>query len=289
MTVYQPLSIGQCATLACLLEVTAPKPGNVHRGADFEDITFLDFALSAVAIGPTFERASELSVGQLILRSIEATQQVVQSNTNLGLVLLMAPLAKVAPSEALTDGIKRVLASLTPQDAAEVYSAIQIANPGGMGKVDEHDISSKPPSSLIEAMALAADRDLIARQYINHFQDCQSLCARMLHRRQQGMGLMETIVHAHVEQMAAHPDSLIARKCGQATSEKSAALAAKILAAGQPGEEEYEIGLADLDFWLRSDGHRRNPGTTADMIGAALFWLLRTGQLKPPFALEYRL
>ena len=208
---------------------------------------------------------------------------MVTTNTNLGLVLLMTPLAKVDCTEGLNSGANRVLSNLTSQDAAEVYKAIGFANPGGMGKVETHDVASSPPGSLVEAMVLASDRDLIAKQYTSGFADLERLCDYLLAVHQGGLGIMESIVHAHIWQMAEHADSLIARKCGQATSDKSATLAAKVLASGGPREEDYEIALGDLDFWLRSDGHKRNPGTTADMIGAALFWLLRTGKLMPPF------
>ena len=91
----QSLSVGQCATLACLLEVTAPKPGNVHRGADFEDISFDDFVASAVAIGPVIEKATSHNVGQTVLLAVTATRSFVATNTNLGTVLLIAPLATV--------------------------------------------------------------------------------------------------------------------------------------------------------------------------------------------------
>lgn len=277
------MSIGQCATTACLLEVTAPKPGNVHRGADFEDVTFLDFALSAVAIGPIFDQASNLSAGQLILQAIEATRRVVNTNTNLGLMLLMAPLAKISAARSLKEGAAEVLSELTAQDAADVYKAIGVANPGGMGKVDQHDVAATPPSNLLDAMAIAAERDLIAKQYTTNFADLGDLCDRLLAVYSSTRSLTTAIVNAHVWQMAQHPDSLIARKCGAATSIQSAAFASQVLESGSPGDEDYENALGDFDFWLRSDGHKRNPGTTADMIGAALFWLLRTGQLSPPF------
>ena len=91
---YDNLTLGQKVTLACMLEVSAPKPGNVHRGADFEDLTFYDFIQSAVAIGSVFERHQVLSLGQLVFAAVEATRSVVSTNTNLGLILLMAPLAK---------------------------------------------------------------------------------------------------------------------------------------------------------------------------------------------------
>src|SRR5204863_6766460 len=140
-----------------------------HRGADFEDVTFLDFAISAAAIGPVFERASELTVGKLLLEGVQATRRVVSTNTNLGLLLLMAPLAKIAPGESLQVGAQRVLALLTSQDASDAYSAIALANPGGLGKVEEHDVSAEPPKDLLVAMKMAAERDLIAKQYVTDF------------------------------------------------------------------------------------------------------------------------
>src|SRR5947207_2561543 len=106
-----PLSIGQCATLACLLEVTAPKVGNVHRGADFENLTFTDFAVSAVAIGPAMERGEE-GVWRAVLESVRATRHLVDTNTNLGMVLLIAPLAAVPRAEPLESGIGKVLRNL---------------------------------------------------------------------------------------------------------------------------------------------------------------------------------
>src|SRR4029079_15757788 len=96
------LSVGQCATLACLLEATAPKVGNVHRGADFEDLTFIDFVASAVAIGPAMEEAVTTGVGSAVRDAIVATRAAARSNTNLGMVLLLAPLAAVPIKTRLT-------------------------------------------------------------------------------------------------------------------------------------------------------------------------------------------
>ena len=84
--------------------------------------------------------------------------------------------------------------------------------------------------------------------------------------------------------MPSHGDSLIARKCGAgAVAAGFAAGRARCCEAGQPGDENYYAALADFDFWLRADGHRRNPGTTADLIAAALFAGLRDGLLPPPW------
>jgi triphosphoribosyl-dephospho-CoA synthase len=91
--------------------------------------------------------------------------------------------------------------------------------------------------------------------------------------------LSDSIVHAHVRQLAKTPDSLIARKCGVEIARESADRAAAVLASGAPGDAAYQSALATFDAWLRADGHRRNPGTTADLIAAGLFVLLREGRV----------
>src|SRR5437762_13578938 len=116
------LSIGQCATLACLLEATAPKVGNVHRGADFENLTFSDFVVSAVAIGPAMEAAASTGVGRAVYDAVAATRQVVSTNTNLGMAMLFAPLAAVPRGERLTSAsVGSILRGLTPEDSRLVY------------------------------------------------------------------------------------------------------------------------------------------------------------------------
>jgi triphosphoribosyl-dephospho-CoA synthase len=98
-----------------------------------------------------------------------------------------------------------------------------------------------------------------------------------------GWTLTETIVRTHLELLAEHPDSLIARKCGLELAKKVSAMAGRALESGLPGDADYYAAAADLDFWLRSDGNRRNPGTTADLVAAGLFAALRDGLLPPPW------
>src|SRR5262249_5685863 len=149
------------------------KPGNVHRGSDFEDLTYLDFAISAAVIGPVFDLTASAQrpprVGSLVLAGVEATRSAVATNTNLGMLLLFAPLAIVPRHEPLASGVKRVLSHLNADDSRDVYAAIRLAQPGGLGKVPEADIHATPPEDLRAAMQLAADRDLVARQYVNDF------------------------------------------------------------------------------------------------------------------------
>jgi triphosphoribosyl-dephospho-CoA synthase len=283
--VDQRWSIGQCATLACLLEVTASKPGNVHRGCDFEDMTFLDFAVSAAALGPVMDTAPDVGVGATVLRAVRATRQWVAVNTNLGSVLLIAPLACVPTDQPLATGVVEVLARLTPEDTEQVYEAIRLAQPGGLGRTDQMDVADSPPTDLLAAMRLAAERDLVARQYVNGFQQVfQVAVPSLVDGVRAGCRLTDAVIHTQMRLMREFPDSLIARKCGAQVAQRSADLAARVLDAGQPGEDAYHRALADLDFWLRSDGNRRNPGTTADLLAAALFVILRERLIPPPFA-----
>ena len=278
------LEIGQCATLACLLEVTAPKPGNVHRGADFEDLRFSDFLASAVAIAPAMQEASSLGVGRTVAQAIQATRAVVATNTNLGTVLLMAPLAAVPRDESLADGIAKVLSSLTARDSELVYAAIGQAKPGGMGKVDEMDVGDQPPSSLFVAMKAAAERDLVAAQYVNGFSTVLDFVVpNLLQCQSRGWTVTNAIIHTQMKLMSEFPDSLIARKCGVEVADQSSVMARRALDAGHPDSPNFSRQAAELDFWLRSDGHRRNPGTTADLIAAGLFATLRDNRLERPF------
>ena len=276
------LTVGQCATLACMLEVAAPKPGNVHRGADFEDVTFVEFMMSAVAIGPAMDSAEQHGVGATVLGAIRATRALVASNTNLGSVLLIAPLAAVPREESLAEGIQNILQRLTPVDCYDVYSAIRLAQPGGLGRAPSMDVADEPPDDLLAAMRIGAGHDLVARQYVEGFSLVQEIARRLVAAVERRGSLSQGIVETHVRLMSEYPDSLIARKCGDDVAVEASRRAAQVLAAGEPGEDNYYRALSDLDFWLRSDHHRRNPGTTADLIAGGLFIAIRESWLRPP-------
>jgi triphosphoribosyl-dephospho-CoA synthase len=278
------LTLGACASLACVWEATAPKPGNVYRGADFEDTSYSDFLTSAAMIAPVIDQAPTRGVGATVLAGIEATRAAVgPKNTNLGILLLVAPLAAAPSDQPLATGVAAVLQRLTPDDCSDVYSAIRLTQPGGLGRVDEGDVNAPDamPGSLLAAMQLAADRDLVARQYGNNFADVFTV-ANSIEACLQSMPMSDAIVRGYLELLAREPDSLIARKCGDAKAREVGDGALSVLDCLPSGDDVYRGVLADFDFWLRSDGHRLNPGTTADLVAAALFVLLRDGRVNWP-------
>jgi triphosphoribosyl-dephospho-CoA synthase len=273
-------SPGFCAQAACIFEVLAEKAGNVHVRRDFEDVTVEDFLLSAAAIAPILERAPGCALGQTILDAVRSTAAVARSNTNLGIVLLLAPLAVVFRARDIRSAVRQVLEGSTVEDAELVYEAIRLARPGGLGEVAEQDIGAAPSQSLIEVMRLAEDRDAVARQYARGFNEVFETGLPALRRAiDAGLSARDTTVHCHLEFLAASPDSLIQRKCGLELAQEASGLARDVLDAGWPENDQARQAFDELDTWLRADGNRRNPGTSADLTVASLFLAIRDGIL----------
>ncbi len=279
---------GQLAQAACLLEVTARKPGNVHRNADLPGLHFVDFLLSAMAIAEPLDQAGFTGVGPAVLAAIEATRRVVSTNTNLGIVLLLAPLAAVPKAIQLTAGIEDILAASTVDDARHVYRAIRLAQPGGLGEVSDQDVAREPTMTLRAVMSTAAERDLIARQYANGFQEVfgEALPA-LLEPLNAGSPLETAIVSSYLRVLSLHSDSLIARKYGIARANEVSQRAAEFVDAGWPDCEHAWPRLLTFDYWLRQPANRFNPGTTADIVTAALYAGLREGTIKFPFVSRF--
>lgn len=279
--------IALAAQLACVLEVSAPKPGNVHRFRDFHDARFEDFLISALAIGPAMRAARRVPVGQTIWRAVQDTRRWVSTNTNLGIVLLLAPLAKALPfaSEGL-EGVndwrtrlRQVLAALTVEDARLAYRAIRLAAPGGMGRVGRGDVAEEPTLTLRAAMELARDRDAVAREYVTDFAitfelTCPALCQQLA----DDLPLLDAIVQTYLTVLAEVPDTLIARKLGRPAAEDVSRRARDVLAVGGLRSSAGRQAVAELDQYLADEGHRLNPGTTADLVTAGLFvWMVQEG------------
>jgi triphosphoribosyl-dephospho-CoA synthase len=269
MTVEETIALH--VQLACVWEACAEKAGNVSRHHDFADTALPDFLTSAAAAAPVLARSDQLGVGPAILESVRRTRLVCPANTNLGIVLLLAPLCAAQKRGGARQHIGPVLAGLTVDDSRAVYSAIREAKPGGLGTVPEGDVADEPTRPLVELMALSAGRDRVAKQYATGFVEVLGEVATDIEEGfRRGEGIDAAIRHAQLLQLSAHGDSLIARKRGEQESREAARRATAVLAGGNWDE---------LDGWLREGGNARNPGATADLIAAGLFVLLCEGRL----------
>jgi triphosphoribosyl-dephospho-CoA synthase len=282
------LSAGRLAELACVLEVTARKPGNVHRYADLPGLHFIDFLLSAAAIADPLDRAVSAGVGATVLEAVRATRGFVNTNTNLGIVLLLAPLAAVPEGVGLAEGVESVLARTTVADACVVYRAIRLAQPGGMGEVPDQDLTAEPTMPLRAVMALASSRDTIALQYSNGFRQvlCEGLRA-LVEARHEGQALEPAIITVYLGLLARYPDSLILRKHGRSLAREVSLRARGVLEAGWPAREEAQRLCNEFDVWLRAPENGFNPGTTADLVTAVLYAGLRDGLICPLFTQKF--
>jgi len=285
--------IGGWVRAACTLEAWARKPGNVHPGQAFEDTSFDDFLRSAGAAAGPLSHAGGRPLGETILEAVQATRSRAKPNTNLGIILLLAPLCAAPPSllrSALTvegrvrlrEWLREALASLTVRDAELAYEAIRIANPGGLGSQAEGDVRRAPAGTLLEMMQLARGRDLVALEYSNAFQQVvdEGLPAFKAAMRA-GMGLEGAIIRLHLELLARYGDSLIARKCGVEASQEAARRSRHVLDSGWPHAPGSGPEFEELDRWLRADGNRRNPGACADLVAAVLFLAAASGIISP--------
>jgi triphosphoribosyl-dephospho-CoA synthase len=218
---------------------------------------------SAIAIGPELARAGERGVGETVLAAVKASRGA--SNTNLGIVLLLAPLAKAA-----LDGVPvaATLGALDVADARAVYAAIRLASAGGLDEAVEHDVRSEPAIGLREAMATAAERDSIASEYVTGFAITYGIGVPALDT---GLPVREAIVQLHLRLLAEVPDTLIARKRGADAAARVSAGAREVLAG--------RLARQAFDQSLREPGNALNPGTTADLVTATLFVALLEGRL----------
>jgi triphosphoribosyl-dephospho-CoA synthase len=278
--------IARLVTMACEQEAFAPKPGNVNRKHHFSDSSLNDFLMSASAIGPAFENVSRFRTGRIIWQAVVDTRRVVRSNTNLGMILLLVPLAKACIEAQQAGEIRRnlaaILSRLDVEDARFAYAAIRHAHPGGMGRVSEGDISEEPSITLLEAMILAKDRDSIAREYATDFAITFDIG---LHALKQAlstrMDFPGAIVQAFLTILSRVPDSLIARKRGIETAREVSVQAANALKLGGVFTLKGKAALSAMDRGLRDPGHTLNPGTTADLTAAAIFLALAELEVRP--------
>jgi triphosphoribosyl-dephospho-CoA synthase len=256
-----------------LLEVSAEKPGNITPRHDFHDTTYADMLRSAIAVGPELARAGERGVGDTVLAVAQASRAAAPANTNLGIALLLAPLAKAALSLGpLREALGATLAALDVADARAAYAAIRLAGPGGLEERVEHDVRAEPTVGLRDAMASAAGRDSIASEYVTDFAlTFETGLPALVAALGDGLAERDAIVELHLRLLDAAPDTLIARKLGAAAAARVSEGARDVLSAGGVRTAGGRRALESFDASLREPGNARNPGTTADLVTATLF------------------
>ncbi len=272
---------------ACTLEATAPKAGNVHPAKSFDSLRYEHFMVAAQIASQAIDDRSR-PVSLRIMIAAQKTAMQIKTNVNLGILLLMAPLIIADESQPPTSGadsdvpfdqlddwrneVARAIDQFTPDDSQALLRTIQISQPGGMGEVDEMDLHRTDTTAydMVAAMRLARSRDRIARQYADGFNDffdhVVPVVAQSFSSQRDPLA---AIADAHLVLLANDIDTLIQRKCGH---EVAAEVQRR---AGEVDRNDTESRQRFDDF-LRSDSNRMNPGTTADLIAAALYVLMRT-------------
>ena len=267
-------AIASAFEAACLAELDALKPGNVHRYGEGHGMNVADFEKSARIAAP-YLGEPDSCVGLRIRHAVEATERAVGQNTNLGIVLLCAPLASAALASGrgdLRQRLTRVLETLSVEDAKETYAAIRVAKAGGLGRVERHDLGSEPKVTLLEAMREAEGRDRIAWNYTHDFADIFDRgIPRLVEGRARFGGHEWAVTDLYLSLLAAIPDTLIARKFGvkvAAQVTENAYKTLKTFAEADTAEARVNT-LLTFDKALKESG--LNPGTTADLTVATLF------------------
>ena len=265
--------IGGLFLAACRAELAALKPGNVHAHAGGHGMQMAQFEAAAAAAAPLIA-ASGLKVGERIGRAVEASFVAAGCNTNLGILLLCAPLAAAAEQTSpsgLRQRLRDVLNDLDEGDAAAVFAAIRRASPGGLGSAPEQDVAAAPTAGLLEAMGLAADRDRIARAYVTDYAEIFDFGLPVLaNARAQTSDPELAVTTLHMAYLTYFPDSHIARKHGTTVAEEVRAEARQRAPLWQPIAQCNTLPqLLEFDADLKRRG--LNPGTTADLVVATLF------------------
>jgi triphosphoribosyl-dephospho-CoA synthase len=269
-----PQQLGELYRQACEIELQAFKPGNVSVYSEGHDMTVADFRISAeVSAAPLCN--PDYCLGEKIFYAVKNTREAVACNTNLGIILLCAPLMQAIsythPDLTLRQALRQVLTTTTLEDADWVFKAITLASPGGLGDSDEQDVKTQATVTLTEAMQLAAAKDRIALQYVTDYKDIFDFTVLIYYNAMSKWGNQGwAVVSVYADLLRQFPDSHIERKYGNQHSEmvasKMTLLSEELSKAESP--EHIMPMLYSMDQELKSKGV--NPGTAADITVATV-------------------
>lgn len=297
--------VAGCLQLAILLEINAPKPGNVHRNANFHKTNYEHFLASAAATAPSFNIATmqgikvaerKISLSQVGMGRIikDATERINTwqhgGNTLLGTMILLSPIA-VATGKTLKEdkntfdlrklrkNIKAVVTATTPEDAVALYEAIDMAKLGGLNKAPKFD-ATEPSSkkelletrtTLFDVFGISAEYDSVSNEWAKNYPIVFNTGLPFLKKElKTKSSINDAVVHAFLKILAENPDTLIARKVGWKRAKEISDQAGRILQFGGLKTKRGKDALAKFDEKLRDSENKLNPGTTADLITATL-------------------
>ncbi|HIH73714.1 MAG TPA: apo-citrate lyase phosphoribosyl-dephospho-CoA transferase [Thermococcaceae archaeon] len=280
-------------TLGSLLEVAVPKPGNVNRYRDFEDLTLYHFLFAHTAvIDVLFEAAekgefirkgkispADVGIGALIRKAVENSRKAQNSNPNFGIITLGIPLITAitwAGSIDAREEVKKLIACSSPQDSIEFYKAIRTANPKGIKtgvKYDVYDDASfeellRDEINLKKLAEISSERELIFREWLTGYRLSYSTFYRFKDLTST-LSLEEATVRVFLELLSSNIDTLIVRKAGQEEAELVQKKAREVLAG--------KLTLEEFDEFLREKKDLRNPGSLADIMAVSLGLLILSG------------
>jgi triphosphoribosyl-dephospho-CoA synthase len=303
--------ISKCLELAVLFEISSDKPGNVNLTTGFEGTHYEHFLASAVATAPWFELAAErgiavsekeisvshVMVGQIIrdcVWDVNCWQH--GGNTLLGTVILLSPIAIAAGMtsvvkenfeiQQLRENLKCITESTLPEDAVNVYEAIKIAKPSGLGKAPELDLNDsdsvnrivKENITLYQVFKVASVYDRVCSEWVSNYPVTFEVAYPYLIRQfSKDMDLNKAIVHTFLKVLAEYPDTFIARKIGIEKAKEVSVKASEILELGGLETSLGRKSLHKFDLQLRKSSNDLNPGTTADIVAAALALCILNG------------
>ncbi|MGC9516736.1 MAG: triphosphoribosyl-dephospho-CoA synthase [Methanomicrobiales archaeon] len=291
----KPNLITKIAQIASVLEVSGhPKPGNVHRTQDFNDMVFEDFIISGIVIGDQIKKAAQrgqkyghqdnklnhIKLGELIKKAVMETDNWIANNTNLGIVMLLIPLSAAAGMSKKFNDLRfnadKIMKATTAKDAIDLYDAINIADAGGMGKKDDLDVGSEESkNSLLEenvtmfdVLEISSSWDHLAFELTHKMPVTFEVGAPFFARVKKSHGINKATVQTFLTILSQYPDTLISRKYGAEIAEKVSEEAKIILENGGILTDKGVSMLNSFDQELIKN--KLNPGTTADLTASSI-------------------
>ncbi|MCK9150802.1 triphosphoribosyl-dephospho-CoA synthase [Methanobacterium alcaliphilum] len=299
-----PKYIAKAAQIASVLEVSGhPKPGNVHRTQDFDDMVFEDFLLSGVVIGDTMRKTAKMGkkynleedfhkikIGKLILIAVEETNKWVANNTNLGIIMLLTPLCAAAGMSSniteVRENVHQIMLNTTSQDTVDLYKAIALADAGGMGERDDLDVTNddshkdilEKDINMFKILEISAEWDLLAKELTTKMPVTFETGFPLFKKTKIDHGINSATVSVFLTILSNFPDTLISRKYGLEKAQEVSRKANNILDKGGILSEEGQLALENFDQIMMKN--KLNPGTTADLTASSIMVSLLDEYLK---------